>query len=599
MPGINIIAPSSVGQMSTRTQQMTITSPASELNDPASVPASVPAATTPASTAVAVTPSEGPAAEPTEVTEDTQTEGQPADAPQMPLSEPEVLPPPSEAAESTVTADNPGASEPTAVTPEAAAPEVPRSSDLGRFATEDGYAKQPGTPVEEPVAPSSVTPLPEPGVVHDSATQSTAGLSNPASVTTSAKFTRVETLKSEAMTISPQASAAASGMVASGTGFSGVAGSGVWEVPQASAAASGVWEEVAEGTESPWPPTHHDPAPCANAEAALPEPKVELRPAAPVTPVSPAVSRGHAFTPTGMPDAEAYYAAMAAFDNEQALARAHSYRASPARNAGRGSPARKGKPAPKKGLEQGSSDILETVRQTACVLWDTKLQEMHESASARRQRALEQRAQKSNPMAGLRDEVRQLNLSERAEQASARERYPKQRFDSTIKAQVVHDSREYHSLNTTESFERYRKAYGLPPMSSDRVVKAEEERAAGIASSPASFSPQRASHRASPQRSSPRGGVAQSIEAVKTRHEAARLQPAAENSIDAVARLRKLKKLSAATPLFSATPAKHLPQYLNPHHPEWRVQDDGKMFLPDGSAVNLFDAVGRMRMAAG
>eukprot|EP01061_Rhynchopus_euleeides_P019912 TRINITY_DN32644_c0_g1_i1.p1 TRINITY_DN32644_c0_g1~~TRINITY_DN32644_c0_g1_i1.p1 ORF type:complete len:733 (+),score=50.63 TRINITY_DN32644_c0_g1_i1:43-2199(+) len=259
-------------------------------------------------------------------------------------------------------------------------------------------------------------------------------------------------------------------------------------------------------------------------------------------------------------------------------------------------PRRKTKPTPNatKSHPQSSRQQVQRdpVLEAACAMWDAKLEEMSQKQTAVQEESRIGDANRTRKLQ-VRGEVRQLQENERRDQFHAREHYPTRRFEVNIGSPPYH---AVHSLSTTESFRRYKDTYGVQPASAD-VVK---ETVASPDSTRRSCSPMRRSRSRDPSPNSPHG--MRTLTQTQAMLQRSRLQPDSENSLDAVARLKRLKKLSCvssgtasllACPR-STTSTKH-PNFLNPRHPEWRVGPDGTFMLPDGTVGNVLEHLHRFR----
>ena len=228
------------------------------------------------------------------------------------------------------------------------------------------------------------------------------------------------------------------------------------------------------------------------------------------------------------------------------------------------------------------------VWEAACTLWDAKVAEMSTKRAHMTELARHKEASRSMKLQ-VKDEVRQLQETERREQFHAREHYPSKRFDTNI----VSPQKGYnvHSLGTTESFTKYKEVYGVVPASAE--VQAEGSPARGRSASP----PRRRSKSRDLSPNSPHG--MRTLAQTKTLLERSRLQPDTENSLDAVARLKRLKRLSSNTSSLLTCPrgsfSNKTSYCLNPRHPDWKISPEGTFMLPDGSVGNVIDQLSRPR----
>eukprot|EP01064_Diplonema_japonicum_P027318 TRINITY_DN3931_c0_g1_i1.p1 TRINITY_DN3931_c0_g1~~TRINITY_DN3931_c0_g1_i1.p1 ORF type:complete len:596 (+),score=126.56 TRINITY_DN3931_c0_g1_i1:1631-3418(+) len=234
-------------------------------------------------------------------------------------------------------------------------------------------------------------------------------------------------------------------------------------------------------------------------------------------------------------------------------------------------------PTPLRSPPENYTVPRDVIRDTACEMWDSCQREMNldrarsKDAKMKKMAAIEKRKQ-------TKEEVIMLQASERANQYHAREKYPEKKFDVNIgKGKERH--REVGSLWLTESTMKYEEVFGVQPISSPSPAKVTKT------STLAPMSPTSGSH-------SPPHGM-RTVKMSKSILSKARLSPDCENSVDAVARLKKLKKLSASptsSPLLRCPKPSSVSRptsIANPHHPDWKLSSDGTFMLPDGSLMNI------------
>ena len=227
---------------------------------------------------------------------------------------------------------------------------------------------------------------------------------------------------------------------------------------------------------------------------------------------------------------------------------------------------------------QGGYSIEDAIRRTAMSLWDQCIKDEVREKSINRSEK-DQKKTSFEKRAAVRDEITTLQQGERLKQYHEREKYPNKRFATTFKMREIED---VSSLRATESERKYEKVFGVKPAASEAINRAQRSM-----SPRRSGSPQRGY---SPVRAAP---IQPSVHQSKVIHSRARLQPGSENSIEAIARLRKLQKLGANTALLSCPKTlsyqSRTKSALSPRHPEWRPNPDGTFLLPNGNIMKLAD----------